>query len=293
MLKEGIRMSGPKSYSPLRYPGGKNKLWKYASNLISSNSLNGCTYVEPYCGGAAVALSLLFNGHVSRIVINDYDRSIYAFWHSVLNFPNELCELITNTDVNIENWYAQRDIQNEKQNCDLLTLGFSTLFLNRTNYSGIIKGGVLGGLNQTGDYKIDCRFNKGKLITKIHQIADFRDRIELYNLDTLDLIENIIPMINNECFIFFDPPYFNKGSQLYVNFYNHDDHLKLSKKISDIDDSIYWIVTYDRTPEIENMYPNRNKVYDLNYSAGKCGKGQEIMFYSDNMILSAECENVV
>ena len=180
-------MAVKKSLSPLRYPGGKNKLSSYVQQLIKYNNLEKCTYIEPYTGGGAVALRLLFDGVVDNIIINDFDRSIYAFWYSVLNYTDELCSLIEKTPVTMENWFKQRDIQKEKDNVDLLTLGFSTLFLNRTNRSGIIKAGVIGGLNQTGNYKIDCRFNKDNIIEKIKSIANFKEKITLYNLDTLKI----------------------------------------------------------------------------------------------------------
>ena len=76
-----------KSYSPLRYPGGKSKIYNYIQHLISINNCK--TYIEPYAGGAGVALSLIINGDVEKIMINDYDKSIYAFWYSVLNYTDD------------------------------------------------------------------------------------------------------------------------------------------------------------------------------------------------------------
>lgn len=65
--------------SPLRYPGGKGKVADYFKQIFRDNSLYDGVYVEPYAGGASVALSLLFNEYVSKIIINDIDRSIFAF----------------------------------------------------------------------------------------------------------------------------------------------------------------------------------------------------------------------
>lgn len=282
-----------KTYSPLRYPGGKNKLTSYVTKLINTNNLNGCTYIEPYTGGGAVALNLLFNGIANQIVINDYDRSIYAFWYCVLYRTEDLCNLIINTEITIENWHIQKAIQKNKDNEELLTLGFSTLFLNRTNRSGIIKAGVIGGLKQSGNYKLDCRFKKDDIISKIRHISTFREHIQLYNLDTLDLIKNVIPEIQGNKFIFFDPPYYNKGATLYVNFYKHDDHLELQQCISNINDC-YWIVTYDNEEEIREIYSEyRNCVYSLNYTAAEKRLGHEVMFYSDNLIINDACKEVI
>lgn len=286
-------MSRLKTYSPLRYPGGKNALTKYVQRLISTNDLLGCTYIEPYAGGAAVALSLLMDGHVNRIVINDFDRSIYAFWHSVLYRTDDLCRLIENCEITMDNWYLQKEIQRNKNNTNLLDLGFSTLFLNRTNRSGIIKAGVIGGLEQQGNYKMDCRFRKHDIINKIRNIANYKDQIDLYNLDTIDLINNVIANINEPSFIFFDPPYYKKGSQLYVNFYKHEDHVLLSNRISELE-NVNWIVTYDNVPEINNMYNEFNSLtYGLRYTAGKKYIGYEIMIFSRNTTITPECAEVV
>lgn len=280
-----------KTYSPLRYPGGKHKLTTYVEELIKVKKLDKSTYIEPFCGGAAVALSLLINGHVGNIIINDYDKSIYAFWYSVLNYTNKLCNLIEETDINMDEWYRQKKIQDNKLNENLLSLGFSTLFLNRTNRSGIIKAGVIGGKEQKGNYKLDCRFNKEDIIQKIRFIANYKNYIQLYNLDTEELIDDIISKLQHKSFIFFDPPYYNKGATLYTNFYKHNDHLSLANKIKNIKYHS-WILTYDNTPEIKDMYKNfRSEVYKLNYSVQKKHKGEEVIFYSrtlSNMISSGK-----
>lgn len=154
------------NYSPLRYPGGKTRLINLVKDVINLNELNGGVYIEPYAGGASLALSLIIDGCMDRVVINDYDRSIYAFWECALHQTESLIEKIIDTPVTIEEWKRQRDIQKNKATASVLDLGFSTFFLNRTNRSGILKAGVIGGLEQAGAYKIDARFNKDVLIKK-------------------------------------------------------------------------------------------------------------------------------
>lgn len=282
-----------KNYSPLRYPGGKNKLSKYVSRLIENNDLTNRTYIEPYAGGAAVALYLLIDGHVDNIIINDIDRSIYAFWHSVLYETDDLCNLIRETPINMNIWNEFKEIQRNKEETPLLQLGFSTLFLNRTNRSGILSAGVIGGKNQNGNYKMDCRFNRNQLIEKIQLIARFRNHIRLYNLDTIDLINNVINNMDNQSFIFFDPPYYKKGATLYVNAYKHEDHISLMNSISNINNH-KWIVTYDNVEEIASIYSNfRTVTYSLTYTAEKKYSGSEIMIFSDNINLNDDLLNVV
>ncbi len=282
-------------YSPLRYPGGKNKLAKFIAKICVNNEIDG-HYVEPYAGGASVALYLLIEQKVKKITINDYDRSIYAFWHSVVKNTNKLCRLISETEVNTENWLKATEIQKNKSKANLLDLGFSTLFLNRTNISGIINAGIIGGINQKGKYKMDCRFNKNELIKRIKLISKHKKQIELYNLDALDLVKKIQKESNNKKTIFyFDPPYYLKGSSLYMNYYNDTQHKKVASTIKGIK-KINWIVSYDNTPQIESIYKwvskKRIKKYTFNHSAYRAREGKEILFFSKNLLTPKAVFNI-
>ncbi len=273
-------------YSPLRYPGGKNRLSKFISKICVGNNIEG-HYVEPYAGGASVALYLLLEGRVKSITINDFDKSIYAFWRCALNYPNKICQLIEEAKIDIETWQIQKEIQRNKNNASIFELGFSTLFLNRTNISGIINAGVIGGLEQNGQYKIDCRFNKKTIISRIKQIAKYKKQIKLYNLNALELVSKIqIESGNNQTIFYFDPPYYQKGSSLYMNFYNDKQHQELAKAIKKIN-NIHWIVSYDDTQEILNLYnwvlPKKIKKYTLNHFAYRRKIGKEILFFSKNL----------
>lgn len=275
-------------YSPLRYPGGKNKLAKFIAQICVDNNING-HYVEPYAGGASVALHLLIENKIKRIIINDYDRSIYAFWHSVIKNNKKLCNLIENTKINIENWKKAKNIQRNKKKAKLLDLGFSTFFLNRTNISGIINAGVIGGLKQNGEYKMNCRFNKKELIKRIKLIAKHKEQIKLHNLDALELIKEIQKESDNKQTIFyFDPPYYLKGASLYMNHYKNNQHVEVSKAIKNIK-NINWIVSYDNTSDIENIIykwvPKKRTIkYSFNHSAYKAREGKEILFFSKELI---------
>lgn len=270
-----------KFVSPLRYPGGKLKVVDYVKRLFEVNDLMDGTYIEPYAGGASVALTLLFSEYASKIKINDIDRSIFAFWHSVLNETGALCRLVADTPVNMEVWHAQREVQQHKQEAELLELGFSTFFLNRTNRSGILSGGVIGGKNQDGNFKIDARYNKEDLIERIESIAEYADRIELTSIDAVELIKSI-KKPTEKTFCYLDPPYYVKGRDLYLNYYNDDDHRAIAKAIKKYKGK--WIISYDAVDFIRELYKDyRQKEYYLSYSAGNPAKGREIVVYSDGL----------
>jgi len=270
-------------YSPLRYPGGKNKLSAFIAKICVDNKLDG-HYVEPYSGGASVALFLLLEGFVKKITINDMDRSIYAFWYCVLNKTRELCHRIEAVEISPEEWRIQRQVQSNKQKADLLDLGFSTFFLNRTNRSGIINGGIIGGIGQDGEYLMDCRFNKPELIERIKKIAKRKKDITLYKKDAVKLIDKIQrESENDETVFYFDPPYYLKASSLYMNHYQDNNHKLVSKKIQAIK-NIRWIVSYDNVPEIQALYPScQSKEFSFKHMAYQARLGQEILFFSTNL----------
>jgi DNA adenine methylase len=273
-------------YSPLRYPGGKGKVADYFKQIFKDNLLYDGLYVEPYAGGASVALSLLFNEYASQIIINDIDKSIFAFWDSVLNSTDELCKLIRDTPVNVKTWDEQKRIQKEKTRYGLLKVGFSTFYLNRTNRSGILNAGIIGGREQKGNWKIDARYNKKDLINRIERIAQYKDKIKLYNSDAVELIKKLKKNLPTKTLFYFDPPYFVKGKDLYLNYYNSNDHQEIATEIAKLSKH-KWIVTYDNVQPIKKLYsPYRQVKYSLNYSAAQASTGKEVMIFSDNLYIT-------
>ena len=270
-------------YSPLRYPGGKRKLASFVASVCRVHNIDG-HYVEPYAGGAAVGLELLLTDQVKEITINDLDRSVYAFWKSVTMNPEEICSRIQKTQINVKNWNAAREIQKNKKHANILDLGFSTFFLNRTNYSGILNAGMLGGKNQTGQYRIDARFNKQNLIERIMRISEQKKHIHVYNMDAMDLVARLSEKQNMQnTLYYFDPPYYAKGAYLYMNHYRKTDHEDIAKCIQRIRHS-KWIVSYDDVLEIRNYYSGRHsQPCSLYHTARSARLGNEILFFSDNL----------
>lgn len=261
-------------------------MYKIIKDIINNNNINDFTYIEPFSGGCGLGIKLLLKGEAKKLVINDLDYSIYSFWYSILNHTEEFCELITNTPINIDEWHKQKDILFNYKNRSILELGFATFFLNRTNRSGILKAGPIGGYNQDGNYLIDCRFNKKDLIKKIKEITKYKNNIELYNLDAVDLILENISNRNDTIFINFDPPYVSKGNELYVNFYTEDDHKKLAKIISNNLENKHWIITYDNHDLIKEIYKEYTIVeFALRYSVQSKRIASELLIVNNTIKL--------
>lgn len=269
--------------TPLRYPGGKTKLAKFIQLIFEENYLLDGHYVEPFAGGSGIAFALLFHEYARHVHINDIDKSVYAFWYSVLNDTDNLCRLIKETPVDVGQWDRQKAIQVNSDNHSLLDLGFSTFFLNRCNRSGIISGGIIGGREQTGKWKIDARFNKQNLIERIEKIALYRGRISLYNLDASELVASVMPNLPQKTLVYLDPPYYIKGKELYENHFMHSDHESLAKLITEKIKQ-KWIISYDLHNVTQSLYSNfRQITYSLSYSAADRYKGTELMVFCDDL----------
>jgi DNA adenine methylase len=266
--------------SPLRYPGGKSRLLDLAALVLRLNDLQRGHYAEPYAGGCGLALSLLYDGYVADIHVNDIDPAIWAFWYSALNETDELASLVKTVPVTVDEWHRQREVYFAQDERDPVALGFATFFLNRTNRSGIIKeGGIIGGLSQTGKYKIDCRFNREDLTQRINRVQKYKDRIHLSKLDAVDFIYQSSADLPSRSLLFIDPPYFRSGSELYANYYRSDDHALLAKCINALNRP--WIVTYDDTSEIRALYKTKRQFcFDINYSLREKRVGVELLIAS-------------
>lgn len=267
--------------TPLRYPGGKGRLGPWLAELMRFNHISGGVYVEPYAGGAGAALFLLTRGYVDHIIINDIDPVIYSFWWSILNKTEDFVSAIDNTPVTMETWYNCKEIISNPSMYQMLEVGFATFFLNRTNRSGILSGGVIGGKSQNGNYKIDARFNKSKLIDRINKISGMRNYISLYNLDALTFIDEIENELPKKTLIYLDPPYYEKGSQLYRNHYKPSDHQEIADRVSKI--SVPTLITYDNCIEIKHLYQKEKIIeFSLHYSTHLSrNKVTEIMVYKN------------
>ncbi|MBA7671775.1 hypothetical protein ES703_79938 [subsurface metagenome] len=278
-------MSSSRYYSPLRYPGGKGKIASYIKLLLECNYLLDGYYVEPYAGGASVAIDLLLNEYVTEIHINDIDRAVFAFWHTVLNDTDRLCERISDAQLSIDEWKKQRSIYRNPGSHSMFELGFATFYLNRTNRSGILTGGPIGGYEQNGPWLIGARFTKEDLIKRIRNISGHKDRIHLYNEDAIALTKRLTRVLPRKTFYYLDPPYYGKGKELYVNFYSHQDHVDIANTLFNLEDK-YWLISYDNVTVIRELYCQyRQQQFTLNYSATEPKKGSEVLIFSNSLVV--------
>ena len=280
----------PHTYTPLRYPGGKTQLAKFVQHTIEINHMVSPVYCEPFCGGAGVAIDLLLNQKVDNIILNDFDICIYSVWEAILNDTEKFLQKIAETPVNMDTWHEQYNIYEEGKTSNeySLALAFATFFLNRTNMSGIITGGPIGGFTQSGPYKLNCRYPKEALQEKIMGIASLRKHVRLYHMDATEFIREVLihedPM---RLLVFFDPPYYQQGKNLYKNAFCDACHINLAHAIREMD-TFKWILTYDNHPRIQELYQDILPMwYSLRYAANRKRKEWELFLHSPETIVES------
>lgn len=283
-MNDSLRVVGSRRYgtlSPLRYPGGKAALAGFFADIIATLGIEGARYIEPYAGGVGAGIALLREGIVQHLVVNDIDPAVHAFWKSVVANNADFVELVASTPLTIGEWQRQREIYRSRDESDVLRLGFAFFFLNRTNRSGILNAGVIGGQRQEGKYKIDARFNRHTLVERLTAIGDLADRITVSDFDGRTVIQRYSH--DSRSFMYIDPPYVQAGSQLYLNAFDGRDHKALSAIVNSVEKA-HWLMTYDTAPLIEKLYQDQFQCrLELTYSARHPGQAEELLVASPSV----------
>lgn len=269
------------TYSPLRYPGGKASLAGLFADVIERLGLSTVRYVEPYAGGAGAGVALLRAGLVDHVVINDFDPAVHSFWVAATEHSEALCAQVRDTPLDVDEWRRQKAVYRAADDTDPLALGFAFFYLNRTNRSGILNAGPIGGVNQDGNYKIDARFNRRELISRLEAVGERADRITVSNKDGRTIVREHAGDPNT--FLYIDPPYLSAGGSLYLNAFTHRDHADLAETVRAYRDG-NWIVTYDDAPYIHRLYAGESvQSYALYYSAHRAVRSTELAVLSPSV----------
>ena len=247
--------------SPLRYPGSKATFFNVALRFIETYGLHDKEIVEPYAGSGIISLSLVSSGVIKRATLIERDPLIYAFWKAVFEHTDTLISSIEEISVDIDTWHEFRSYLkcDTPENQQIPDLALACLFLNRTNFSGILHSGPVGGQNQNSKYKIDCRFNKKEIISRIQRISLLKDAVFVVFDDALQFLHASNAKNNSNCFFYIDPPYFKQGRKLYRYNYKIVDHKRLSDILRNA--NFPWILSYDKHEFIELLYDDFLKTH--------------------------------
>ena len=240
--------------NPLRYPGSKASFASSVGAFVTACGYTGFEIVEPFAGSASVSIDLVSSGVCSKAILIERDPLLYAFWSAVFFDTRRLCNRINKLSIDLGTWHDLRPLLaiNSPDEYELIDLAVAGLFFNRTNFSGVLHAGPIGGQQQKSVYKVNCRFNKDDLIARIRAIAKLQNRVEVIFSDALGFLETQKEAVNQNRFYYVDPPYFVQGEKLYRYSFELSQHKQLAKVLSEL--KAPWLLSYDRHPVIEMLY---------------------------------------
>jgi DNA adenine methylase len=270
--------------SPFRYPGGKGFLTDLLRQKVYELDGPNRAYAEAFCGGAGAAINLLLEGHVDSILLNDLDSRVYSAWEAIIKETDRFLMKLRSIDISVDEWRRQKEIASSHLSGYSFDAGFAAFYLNRTSRAGILLGsGPIGGYEQSGDWKIDARFYRNTMISRIEDISRKANKITTYNLPATDFLDYISDSDDsNNTFVFIDPPYYEIGSRLYFNGMGERGHIDLSNKLK-AEQPYKWLITYDDHEEIRKLYVDFNITgLEVLYSLQKARRVKEILIESPN-----------
>lgn len=268
--------------SPLRYPGSKARFYNQFRDFFCQLNLSGRRIVEPYAGSASISLSLLADGLVTSALLIERDPLIFSFWKSVFLHTDDLIESIKKVPVTMDSWSEMRKslYVTEPDDFKTVELGLAGLFLNRTNFSGVLHAGPIGGISQSSKYTVDCRFNKDEIISRIKVISKNREKVSVVYGDAIEFLKDEKKDKKEETIYYIDPPYFKEGKKLYRHYYDIAEHTALARALAE--SSFDWILSYDAHHVIEHLYADFSRIDKILRYSSKTPK-QALEFLITNM----------
>jgi DNA adenine methylase len=265
--------------SPLRYPGSKQALVDYVIRFLDANDFRGREWVEPCAGGASVALSLLSRGAVCRATIVEKDPLVYAFWKCLKTQPALLCHLVHGLNITLETWnqFQKYRSADALKKYPLIELALAGLFFNRANYSGIIGANPIGGMSQSSDYKIDCRFTKSTVIDRMIAASLVMDKMTVVRGDVVSYLRrNSERLIQDNSVVYVDPPYVLQGKKLYRHHFKTRDHMRLAEFLNAA--PFPWLVSYDNVPFVVELFRGQKvRPIWLKYTVRRARRADELL----------------
>ena len=268
--------------SPLRYPGGKRRLVPYLAAALRANNLQPDLFVEPFAGGASVALELAATGAVRQIGLADLDPWIASFWQTVFEDCDWLCRRVENIEVDLATWDRLKRTKAKSRRWQAL----ACLFLNRTSFNGALhpRAGPIGGRAQRSSYDIACRFPRARLIGRLRaceQLAANGKVAWVRCASALDVVRDARQQAKREglqLFTYLDPPFWAKSRELYRHSFVHFDHEELAQMLRWLREP--WLLSYDVSRAIQRLYARhdvRRATVELLYTATQRAAYEELL----------------
>lgn len=213
---------------PLPWVGGKRRFVGRILPHLVPHLRPGRPYLEPFAGGAAVALTLLHRFPWLDVWINDANPDVSAFWKTLQADPDYLIDRMRREHPERGAWHHYRTATPTDPNEQAWRL----YALHAWSYSQ--KGGS---------------FNPGhgartRLDTKEIQFRTASRLLRDCRITNLDFRAGL----NESGVAYCDPPYFIARRGYYAHPFNHLDHLDLARLLLARSDP--WLLSYGEHPAV-------------------------------------------
>jgi DNA adenine methylase len=255
----------------------------YVAAALAANELKPNLFVEPFAGGASVALELATSGAVEQIGIADLDPYVAAFWKTVFYDCDWLCEQVEKIEITLETWKRMKSAHYTAERSQAL----ACLFLNRTSFNGTLhrRAGPIGGKNGASKYGLDCRFPRKRLVQRLRaceQLAK-EGRVAFVRcasaLDTIGYARTLARADEQKSLFFYlDPPFWAKSLTLYRYGFDDEAHRELAKGLRWVHEP--YLLSYDAAPEVRDLYRHhqvQTETVELLYTATQQTAGFELV----------------
>lgn len=246
-----------------------------------------------------------------------------ALWTAVIYYPEQFCDMVDVFQPSVDKFFeykkSLRDYTNllkvqagitltkqnyiicteyfTKEDCIryVVTTALHKLAIHQMSYSGLgtVAGGPMGGLSQNSDYKVDCRWSPNYIKSKIKKYHKLLSQKNIryqtcsdYDWTSILADCNRFSEENKDykCFIYLDPPYYEKGPEPYQFYFTEQEHEVLSKCLKEVKHP--WLLSYDNVKEIRDFYSWANiKEVKINYTINKSRNNTELLISNTDLIV--------
>jgi DNA adenine methylase len=238
-----MRRSEPLLKPPLKWAGGKRWLVSHLKPIWESNAER--RYVEPFCGGLAVALGL----QPQHAVLNDVNAHLINFYRQTQNDLPMRIRMKNDETL----FYRHRDrfnrlIRKGKANTEEAAQLF--YYLNRTCFNGLCR------FNKSGDFNVP--FGTYNAINYAKDFSSYASVFSNWKFSNKDIEEL---KLRAEDFVYADPPYDVEFTTYSAGGFSWKDQVRTAKRLAAHTGPV--VISNQATPRIIELYEGLG--FELSY----------------------------
>lgn len=273
--------------SPLRYPGGKSRIWEHLAAQYTQaplGELDAEIWFEPFAGGLGAGLKMLQESIIGELWFCEANRGLGALWGELVANPTALIDTVSSLPerMSLDVYQEALAVLAAPDSYPQLQVAVAALVVNRCSRSGMVTPttGPIGGKQQDGKYRVGDRWNLPRTISTLEKLAPLTRYMRFVGPDGISALAGLPNSgFAEEVFVFADPPYVGAGQRLYQHGLDESGHRALADALHDLDET-HWVLAYDEAPLVRELYEGLHiQEYTLHHTANRSKSGAELLIY--------------